>query len=89
LPIGADHREAVDGRQLAHRGVKRHDAIHTRIPTTQNDMTFMVLESAAVILTLLVAMEMRRQQLSWRSVLIGSLTVLGALTAMIAMWRGR
>ncbi len=52
-------------------------------------MTFMVLESGAVILTLLVAMEMRRQQSSWRSVLIGSLIVLGALTAMIAMWRGR
>ena len=52
-------------------------------------MSFMVLESGAVILTLLVAMEMRRQRLSWRSVLIGSLIVLGALTAMIGMWRGR
>ena len=52
-------------------------------------MTFMMLEGGAVVLTLLVAMEMRRQQLSWRSVLIGALIVLGALTAMIAMWRGR
>ncbi len=51
-------------------------------------MNFIVLESGAVILTLLVAMEMRRQQLSWRSVLIRSLIVLGVLTAMIAMWRG-
>ena len=52
-------------------------------------MSFMVLESGAVVLTLLVAMEMRRQRLAWRSVLIRSLLVLGALTAMIAMWRGR
>ncbi len=52
-------------------------------------MSFMVLESGAVVLTLLVAMEMRRQRLSWRAVLIRSLLVLGALTTMIAMWRGR
>jgi hypothetical protein len=52
-------------------------------------MTFMMLESGAVVLTLLIAMEMRRQRLSWQSVLVGSLIVLGALTAMIAMWRGR
>ena len=54
-----------------------------------NLMSFMVLESAAIILTLLVAMEMRRQRLAWPSVLIRSLGVLGVLTAMIAMWRGR
>jgi len=52
-------------------------------------MSFMELESAAIILTLLIAREMRRQRLAWRSVLIRSLGVLGALTAMIAMWRGR
>jgi hypothetical protein len=53
------------------------------------DMSLMVLESGAVILTLLVGWEMRRQQLAWRSVLIRSLILLGILTAMIAMWRGR
>lgn len=52
-------------------------------------ITFMVLETGAVIFTVLVAMEMHRQQLSSRSVLIGSLVVLGTLTAMIVMWRGR
>ena len=52
-------------------------------------MTFIMLESGAVVLTLLVAMEMRRQQLSWQSVLSSSLIVLVALTAMITMWRGR
>ena len=49
----------------------------------------MVLESAAAILTILIAMEMRRQRLPWRSVLIRSLGVLAVLTAMIVMWRGR
>jgi len=49
----------------------------------------MVLESGAVILTLLVAIEMRRQRLAWRSVIIRSLGVLAVLTTMIAMWRGR
>jgi hypothetical protein len=52
-------------------------------------MSFMLLESAAVVLTLLVAIEMRRQRLAWRSVVIRSLGVLGVLTIMIAMWRGR
>jgi len=52
-------------------------------------MSFVVLESAAIILALLVAMEMRRQRLAWRSVFVRSLGVLGALTAMIVMWRGR
>jgi hypothetical protein len=52
-------------------------------------MSFTVLEGVAVILTLLVAMEMRRQRLAWRSVVIRALGVLGVLTIMIAMWRGR
>ena len=52
-------------------------------------MSFMVLESGAVVLTVLVAMEMHRQRLSLRSVFLGSLTVFGTLTAMIVMWRGR
>lgn len=52
-------------------------------------MSFMVLESGAVIVTMLVALEMRRQRLAWRSVLVRSLGVLGVLTAMIVMWRGR
>jgi hypothetical protein len=52
-------------------------------------MSFVMLESGAAVLTLLVAMEMRRQRLPWRSVFIGSLIVFGALTVMIVMWRGR
>jgi hypothetical protein len=52
-------------------------------------MSFLALESGAVVLTILVAMEMRRQRLSWRSVFFGSLLVLSTLTAMIVMWRGR
>jgi hypothetical protein len=52
-------------------------------------MSVIVFEGAAVVVTLLVAREMRRQQFSWRSVLISSLSVLAALTAMIMMWRGR
>jgi len=52
-------------------------------------MSFVALESAAFVLTILVAMEMRRQRLSWRAVFVGSLLVLGSLTAMILMWRGR
>jgi len=52
-------------------------------------MSFMVFEGGAVLVTVLVALEMRRQRLGWRSVLIRSLGVLGVLTAMIVMWRGR
>jgi hypothetical protein len=52
-------------------------------------MSFIVLESGAVVLTILIAMEVRRQRFSWRSVLLCSLVILGTLTAMIVMWRGR
>ena len=52
-------------------------------------MSFLVLEGGAVVFTLLFAMEMSRQRQSWRAVLISSLTVLGTLTVMIALWRGR
>jgi hypothetical protein len=52
-------------------------------------MTFILLESGAAILTFLIGLEMRRQQLSWRSVVVGSLIVFAVLTAAIAMWRGR
>lgn len=52
-------------------------------------MSMLVLEAGVVVLTLLVALEMRRQRFSWSAILIGSLIVLGALTATIVMWRGR
>lgn len=53
------------------------------------DMTFVMMESGAVILTLLMGLEMRRQKVPWRSVVVRSVIALGILTAMIAMWRGR
>lgn len=52
-------------------------------------MTFVMMESGAVILTLLMGLEMRRQKVPWRSVVVRSVIALGILTAMIAMWRGR
>jgi hypothetical protein len=52
-------------------------------------MTFTMLEGGAVVLTLLIAMEMRRQRRSWRTVLLSAVTVLATFTAMIMMWRGR
>ena len=52
-------------------------------------MSVLVLEGGAVVVTLLVAMEMRRQQMSWRFVLTSSLIMLAAFTAMIVTWRGR
>jgi hypothetical protein len=51
-------------------------------------MSFTLLESGAVILTLLIGFEMRRQRLPWRSVLVRSFIVLGIATGVIAMWRG-
>jgi hypothetical protein len=51
-------------------------------------MSFVMLESGALILTFLVGWEMRRQRLPWRSVLVRSLIMLGVLSAVIAMWRG-
>jgi hypothetical protein len=51
-------------------------------------MSFMVLECGVAIFTVLVALEMRRQRRRWRSVLISSLILFAALTAMIVMWRG-
>ena len=52
-------------------------------------MSVIVLEAGAVVVTLLVAREMRRQRFSWRFVVISSLIMLAAFTAMIMMWRGR
>jgi hypothetical protein len=57
--------------------------------TMQPAITFMVLETGAVIATLLVAREMRRQGLSSRAVVLGSLVVFATFTAMVVMWRGR
>ena len=48
-----------------------------------------MLEIGAVILTLLTGLEMRRQRVPWRSVLLRSLIILGIFTGAIAMWRGR
>jgi hypothetical protein len=48
-----------------------------------------MMESAAVIVTVLMGLEMRRQQVPWRSVVVRSVIALGILTAMIVMWRGR
>ena len=52
-------------------------------------MSVIVFEGAAVVVTLLVAREMHRQQFSWRFVLISSVILLAAFTVMIIMWRGR
>jgi hypothetical protein len=46
-----------------------------------------VLEVGAVIVTLLIAREMRRQQRSWRVVIVSSLVTLAVFTAMIFSWR--
>jgi hypothetical protein len=51
-------------------------------------MTFMMLESAAMVLTLLIGWEMRRQHVPWRSVIVRSLIALGVLTGVIVAWRG-
>ena len=50
-------------------------------------MSPIVLECGAVVVTLLIAREMRRQQQSWRAVLAVSLIALGVFTAMILSWR--
>jgi len=51
-------------------------------------MTFVMMESGAILLTLLAGWEMRRQRVPWQSVAIRSVLVLAVLTATIAMWRG-
>ena len=51
-------------------------------------MRFVTLEVAAIILTLLMGFEMRRQRVPWRSVVVRSLIALVFLTVMIALWRG-
>ncbi len=51
-------------------------------------MTFVILESAALVLTLLIGWEMRRQQMPWQSVIGLSLIVLGVFAATIVGWRG-
>jgi hypothetical protein len=57
-------------------------------PQEAYKMTFIVLESGAIMLTLLTGWEMRRQQVSWQRVLVRSLIQIGILTGMILMWRG-
>jgi hypothetical protein len=52
-------------------------------------MMFAILEAGAIMLALLLAVEARRQGIAWRPTLIRSLIVLGASTAVIALWRGR
>jgi predicted Co/Zn/Cd cation transporter (cation efflux family) len=52
-------------------------------------MTFLMLEGAALFLTLLVGWEMRRQRVPWRTVVIRSAMVLALLTVVIIAWRGR
>lgn len=52
-------------------------------------MTFLMLESGAVTLAVLIAVEMWNQRRSWAFIVGGSLAVLGILTLMIGMWRGQ
>ena len=52
-------------------------------------MSVIVLEGGAIVVTLLAAREMRRQQFSWRFVLTSSLIMLAVFTVMIVTWRGR
>mgnify|MGYP007080211415 CR=1 FL=1 len=51
-------------------------------------MNFLVLESGALILTLLAVLEMRRQRTPWRGVVLRAAIVLAVLTATIIAWRG-
>lgn len=51
-------------------------------------MSFIMLEIAAVVVTLLAGLEMRRQRVPWRSVLVRSVIVLAVLTTLIGLWRG-
>ena len=50
-------------------------------------MSLLLLEGGAVLVTLLIAIEMRRQQQSWRVALATSLLALAVFTAMILSWR--
>ena len=54
----------------------------------EHTVSFLMLEGGAVIATLLVAREMRRQGLSSRAVSVGALLIFATFTAMIVMWRG-
>lgn len=51
-------------------------------------MSFAILETGAVVLALLMALEMLRQRIPWRAVLIRSLIALAVLTLVIGLWRG-
>jgi hypothetical protein len=51
-------------------------------------MSFIMLEIGAVVVTLLAGLEMRRQRVPWRSVLVRSAIVLAVLTTLIGLWRG-
>ena len=51
-------------------------------------MIFVMLESGALILTLMMGWEMHDQHMSWRSIVIRLLVVFSLLTAIIVTWRG-
>ena len=51
-------------------------------------MTLAILESGALVLTILMGMEMRRQRTPWRLVMIRLLIIFSVLSAMIVAWRG-
>jgi hypothetical protein len=51
-------------------------------------MSFLVLGCGALVVTLLVVLEMRRQRTPWRSVVIRAAFVFAVLMATIVAWRG-
>jgi hypothetical protein len=64
------------------RGALAHGSLYSQ------HMSFAILETGAVVLALLMGLEMLRQRIPWRAVLIRSLIALAVLTLMIVFWRG-
>jgi hypothetical protein len=52
------------------------------------DMNFLVLEGGVLVVTFLLGCEWRRQQWSWRDIVLGASIVLAVMNAMIIAWRG-
>lgn len=51
-------------------------------------MTLVMLESAAILVSFLAALEMWRQRVPWQRILIRFLIMVAILNALIHTWRG-
>jgi hypothetical protein len=54
----------------------------------RDEMSFLLMETGVLLVVILIAWEMHRQQVSWPRVVVRSVLMFAGLTVLIAFWRG-